>query len=148
MNDRLDEFLELSVALTGFGRSQLMGTGVGAEYLKTVEDIVPDVSVARLFDAARKLSPCDEQAVESLVTDRTLGPIVKNIILMWYCGTWNPLPKDWCEVHGRSSKDVGHVVSSAAYLAGLQWATVSAHPPGGLPGGFGSWAFPPQEVQP
>lgn len=124
-----------------------MGTGVGPEFLRTMEDIVPEAITSQLFEAAGKLPPGDDEAVEAMVTDSTLGPIVKNVIVMWYCGTWNPLPEDWCEKHGRSPKDVGHVVSSAAYLAGLQWSNVAAHPPGGLPGGFASWASAPEGAE-
>lgn len=150
MSPRLDQFLKLSVHLTGFGQLELLGTGVGQEYLQTVEEIIPEPIVGQLFDAAMKLIEDREHAnsrLTGLLDDAVIGPVARNIIVLWYCGTWTPLPAAWCETNGRSPLDVGHVVSSASYLAGLQWATVGAHPPGGLPGGFASWASMPEGVR-
>ena len=144
--DRLDEFLKLSVSLTGFGRLQLVGTGVAQQYLDTLDSIVSAGFMTRLLEASVALPPGDgrEAALsERVLGDPALGPVARNIIVLWYCGTWQPLPDDWCQVHGRAPSDLAHVVSPEAYLAGLQWTVGGAHPPGGLPGGFASWAGPP-----
>lgn len=146
-NDRLDEFLRLSVSLTGFGRLPLVGTGVAHQYLATLDAIVPAGVMARLLEASAALPPAEgrETALaDGILGDPALGPVARNVIVLWYCGTWVPLPDEWCEVHGRAASDLPHVVSSEAYLAGLQWTVAGAHPPGGLPGGFGSWAEPPR----
>lgn len=150
MNERLDEFLKLSVALTGFDRFQLIGTGVGPEYLSTLDSIVPRAIVDRLLEASGKLPGGAAQGgalSERILDDSVLGPVARNVIVLWYSGTWTPLPEQWCATNGRSPRDRGHVVSPAAYLAGLQWAAAEAHPPGGLPPGFASWAEPPLGVE-
>ena len=41
MDKRLDHFVGLSAALTGFGRLQLLGTGVAAQYLGKLDDAMP-----------------------------------------------------------------------------------------------------------
>jgi hypothetical protein len=145
VNRRLDEFLDLSIALTGFSKLHLIGTGVGTEYLETVEKIVPGEIIDQLLHAHAGPGG-DTELSAALLDDATLGPVARNIIVLWYTGTWIPLPEDWCESVGRSAADVAHVVSSEAYLAGLQWRTIGAHPPGGLPPGFASWACPPPGV--
>jgi len=146
MDHRLEKFLELSVALTGFGRLALLGTGVGAEYLQALDRIVPVRIVNDFLQRAESLSAKGDHnttVVHAILDDRVLGPVARNVIVMWYCGTWSVLPDDWRAEHGASEADVPHVISAAAYLTGLQWTTIGAHPPGGLPGGFGSWASPP-----
>lgn len=149
MNERLDEFLSLSADLTGFGRDHLLGTGVAQEYLQTLENIVPQLIVERLFGAYGSMTDEDllvDQLRAQILENVDLGPVARNIMVLWYCGSWSALPESWCERNGRSSRDVGHVVSTAAYLAGLQWSAMGSHPPGALPPGFGSWAVPPLGV--
>jgi len=144
--DRLDEFLRLSVSLTGFGRLQLVGTGVAHQYLDALDSIVSAEFTNRLLEASAALPEGDgrETALsERVLGDPAFGPVARNIIVLWYCGTWQPLPDDWCQVFGRAPSDQPHVVSPEAYLAGLQWTVAGAHPAGGLPGGFASWAGPP-----
>jgi len=150
VNIGLEEFLNLSAALTGFNRGHLIGTGVGLEYLDTLRRIVPGDILDRLLEDFA-LRPATESALQELVErvldEESMGPVARNIIVMWYTGTWTSMPEAWCAVHGRAAADSGHVVSSAAYLAGLQWATIAAHPPGGLPPGFASWASLPTGVE-
>lgn len=143
MDQRLDDFIALSVALTGFGRLQLLGTGVGPEYLRVLDSIVPDGIVSALLREGASLPPGDDAATARLLDDAVLGPVARNIIVMWYSGTWNALPERWREANGRAAGDVSRVISAAAYLAGLQWAAAGAHPAGASPGGFGSWSSPP-----
>jgi len=74
-----------------------------------------------------------------------LAPVAKNIIVLWYSGKWYQLPNSWRTVHGAHASDTTHVVSANAYLTGLIWKVVDAHPPGGAMQGFGAWSLPPKE---
>lgn len=151
MNKRFEIFIDLSAALTGFDRLHLISTGVGPVYLSILQGIVPQKIVDRLLQDFAELPDGDAQAAslsERILDDTLLGPVARNVIVLWYCGTWTPLPEAWWEPQQRSVRDVGHVVSPAAYLAGLQWSAAGAHPPGGLPPGFASWASPPLGVEP
>jgi hypothetical protein len=142
--------LELSVALTGFGRVALLGTGMAGTYLDTLEAVLPPKILDGLLDAYESVADGDdrEAALDDLIlTDPKLGPVARNVILMWYCGKWTELPGPWRAAYGVSTLDVSHVVSGDAYQAGLQWVAAGAHPIGARQQGFGAWAVPPVGVQ-
>jgi hypothetical protein len=147
MKQRLDDFLGLSVCLTGFGRLRLLGTGMAQQYLQAVDAILPPGVLDRLLAVYRGLpegAACAAALAERILADAELGPVARNVILVWYCGTWSKLPDDWRSAEGVAATDETHVVSAAAYLAGLQWALVGGHPAGGMPQGYGAWASPPE----
>jgi len=159
---RTDGFLELSGYLTGFGRVQLIGTGLTATYLRTLDAILPGGVLADLLDAFRRLPAGADQdgadqdgadrdgadrdgAVGStILADPRLGPVARNIILLWYRGTWAALPAEWRAAYGASPLDTDHVVSAEAYQGGLQWVAAGAHPAGARQQGFGAWAVAPE----
>jgi hypothetical protein len=136
-DSRLRAFLELSSALTDFNGVELLGTGVAGAYLRTLGEILPAAVLDDLLDG---------RDAAAILDDATLGPIARNVIVMWYCGTWSALPEDWRAAHGTSPLDVDHVVSPDAYVSGLQWVAAGAHAIAARPQGFGAWALPPEEL--
>jgi hypothetical protein len=134
--ERLERFLGLSVLLTGFSRTELLGTGMADDYLYTLETTLP-VGVCDLL-----LSDWDAQPIDQLLNDPKLGPVARNLIMMWYCGTWTALPDAWRSAYGASPLDVSRVVSAEAYQAGLQWIAIGAHAPGSRQQGFAAWSMP------
>ncbi len=134
MRERLESFVELSEALTGFDRVQLLGTGMAEEYLRAVDEAVPAPVLEELLAA--------DDAV-TVLEDVKLGPVARNVILLWYCGTWTALADEWHAAHGSSPADVNRVVSAESYQAGLQWVAAGAHPIGARPQGYGAWSVPP-----
>lgn len=150
MNNRLNEFLDLSVALTGFDRSHLRGTGLIADHLETLDSVVSPPIVDQLLQAYAALpkgETGDALLSKHILEDALLGPLARSLIVLWYTGSWTPFPNDWPAPMGRSPLDVARVVSQAAYYNGLQWSAAGAHPPGALPPGFASWASPPVGVE-
>jgi hypothetical protein len=142
-SERTDDFLALSELLTGYGRLDLAGTGQVEEYLRLLAAVLPAGVLDELLCTARR-----EAAVERLILgDPKLGPVARNIILLWYRGTWAALPEQWRAAYGASPLDTDHVVSAAAYQAGLQWLAAGAHPAGALQQGFGAWAVPPEGAE-
>ena len=147
-----DEFLALSAVLTGYSRFRLLGTGQADLYLTTVRDVVGEPTVKELLQAfgrVHKAGAGDEAALEAalraeILSDEKLGPIARNIIKLWFVGTWYQLPADWREAHGAHLKDVTFVASPAAYTEGLLWPTIDANPSGAKGPGYGTWAFPPR----
>ncbi len=130
MQDRLEQFLGLSVELTGLSRLQLLGTAMAGTYLKTMDAKLPAGALDGLLAAYAKLpaGPGRESAITAeLLGNSHLGPITRDLILLWYCGSWR-----------------GDIVSAEAYLAALQWVAAGAHPPGAQQQGFGSWSQPPE----
>ncbi len=145
--DRLEMFVEASTRLTGFSRVELFGTGAAKEYLETLEAVLETPVLDTLFAAIGDLvtdHATEAEIAGSILSDPVLAPIVKNVIVLWYCGTWQQLPDTWRASHGCSPKDTTRVVSANSYLSGLQWKLVGAHPPGGDMQGFASWSRPPR----
>lgn len=142
-----DKFLALSAEITAFTTFDLLGTGMADAYLKAVIDVVGEATVAQLLDAwerARRAGPdLEENLRREIFGDEKLGPIARNIIKLWYIGTWYQLPYAWTQTFGALEKDVTFVVSPAAYVEGLLWPAIGSHPPGAKAPGYGSWATPP-----
>ncbi|ESP92070.1 MULTISPECIES: D-sorbitol dehydrogenase [Pseudoalteromonas] len=148
---QVNQFTELSGALTDFNTFALHGTGQVQNYFQTLNDIVGKDIVEQLlnvFEVVYK-SACDEQMFNTsirkqILGDVKLGPIARNIIKLWYTGTWYQLPHVWRESFGKSEHDVTFFVSSAAYTEGLLWQAIDANPSGAKGPGYGSWSDAPR----
>ena len=129
MQDRMEQFLGLSVELTGFDRLHLLATAMTGTYIDTVDARLPAGVLDELLAVYGKLpaGAGREAAITRLLEDPKLGPVARNLILLWYCGTWE-----------------SGVVSAEAYLAGLQWVAAGAHPAGARQQGFGAWSQAPE----
>lgn len=146
--ERLVRFVRASTRLTGFDRTALVGTGVVEAHLDALEVAVPGASVAELLELLGDEQASDETVAACLARD-DLGPVARNLIVAWFTGTWHQLPPAWHEAQGSDgSFDVTHVVSAAAFAAGLQWQVAEAHAPGADAQGFGAWSTPPATTAP
>jgi hypothetical protein len=124
---------------------RLLGTGQAEAYLATLEKILPAAFLDDLLVHFAAL-PADglEAAVErQILADTHLGPVARNIILMWYRGVWSRLPDDWRAHFGTLPEDENHLISGAAYQASLQWDIAGAHPIGARHQGYASWSLVP-----
>jgi len=146
---RLDTFVALSIELTCFRGFELLGTGMAKTYLDTLDNVIGASLVDELLAVHSTL--CDLEGDERVVAMRRsilghekLGPIARNIIKLWYVGTWYALPGSWQERFGPAIADRTFVVSPTAYIEGLLWRAAGAHPPGARAPGFGSWQYPPR----
>jgi hypothetical protein len=135
VDTRCERFAVLSVRLTGFGHVTLHGTGMTAEYLASLDAVVGAPFVDELLEA---------DDIDALLKDARLGPVARNLILLWYCGTWTALPEEWRAAYGTSPLDTTRVESPEAYQAGLQWVVAGAHPAGARQQGFGAWSVAPE----
>ncbi len=149
---RAGQFADLSALLTGFSRIELLGTGMVSSYLRAIDAALPEGVIDELLDAFGRLPPgagADREAHEAAVAqaildDPKLGPVARNLIVVWYCGTWTALPDAWREAYGTSPLDTDRVLSAEAYQAGLQWVAAGAHPAGALQQGYGAWSAAPE----
>jgi hypothetical protein len=150
--DLLDDFLALSSALTGFSVFRLKGTGQADPYLSTVTGIVGETTLRALLATFRRIAEQageDQGALErgirrDILSDSKLGPVTRNIIKLWYVGTWYALPVEWREAFAAGGRDRTFVVSPDAYTEGLLWPAVGASPSGAKPLGYGMWAMAPR----
>jgi hypothetical protein len=143
-------FLALSVALTGFRAVELEATGLVDAYLEQLAAIVGDDTVGQLLGTAAEVL-ASEGDRKQLLTQRVmasprLGPVARNLLVLWYLGQWDQLPRDWRDAYGASPLDTSRVVSAATYREGLVWPAIGAHPMGAKPTGYASWASPPPEL--
>jgi len=149
---RLDRFLEFSALATAFTVFELRGTGVSADYLAAVDRVVGTAVTDQLLDAYDRAKAENGTATEDLcrreiLSDPLLGPVARNIVKMWYVGTWYALPASWVEAFGARPDDVTFTVSATAYTEGLLWPAIGANPPGAKPPGFAAWVGPPRIPQ-
>jgi hypothetical protein len=149
--ERLDAFLAFSARVTAFSVFELLGTGQAEEYLAIVLDVVGEEALADLLgtEADIRARADDDAEADRLLRaevlgDERLGPVARNIIKLWYIGTWYALPREWHDAFGREDADRTFVVSPTAYVEGLVWPAIGANPPGAKGPGYGTWALPPR----
>lgn len=147
----LEQFVALSVTLTGYDSAELYGTGLVTTYFTLLPSIIGD----ELFgDFMTRWVYTDERGAgddalletlirEQIFEDPDFGPIARNLVTLWYTGQWNQLPADWRNKHGAWANDVTYIVSPAAYVEGLVWKAMGTHAKAAKAPGYGSWALPP-----
>jgi hypothetical protein len=150
--ERLQQFVDLSAVITGFTAFKLQGTGQSEAYLSAVTRVVGPEPVSELlaaYQSARSQAGSDDAALDNqlrakVFSDEKLGPIARNVIKLWYVGTWYQLPSAWRDAFGAREHDTTFVVSPAAYTEGLLWPAIGANPPGAKGPGYGTWVEPPR----
>lgn len=146
-----EQFLQLSSVLTGHSLFTLQGTGQAKMYYTTLSSVIGQEYTETLLSRFASLTD-QAQGEEAqlhdllrkhLLSDPKLGPLARNLIKMWYVGSWYELPEAWRTAYGVNENDRTFVVSSGAYIEGLLWPTIGAHPAGAKAPGYGSWNAPP-----
>lgn len=147
--DSLEQFLSLSVGLTGFDQAELLGTGLAQEYYQQVVSAIGEGISHELWTIAQNLTKhadadLDTAIRRDLMDSPKFGPIARNIIQLWYWGSWIELPKTWRYQYGTNpQQDETRFTSPAAYREGLIWKAMFTHPQGAKQPGFGSWSKKP-----
>jgi hypothetical protein len=148
-----EEFVAFSSDVTGFSEYRILGTGQANEFFDTVGRILGDALRAEFFEAihavrvqaAGNTSRLEQLFRAKIFGDEKYGPIARNLIKLWYVGTWYRLPDPW---HGlfqaTGEEDQDQIVSTSAYTEALLWPAIGANPPGAKGPGFGTWAEPPR----
>lgn len=148
----LDTFYDLSTQLTGFSQVHLYGTGQGETYYNELQKVLGSSFVNELLDAFRhalhraEKHKLDLKTVlrQDLLSNPKWGPVCRNLIKMWYLGSWYALSDDWQSTYVQSNKDVDHVISPQSFIEGLVWKAMRVHPKSAKQPGYGTWAFPPR----
>lgn len=148
-SEPLQTFVQLSAALTGFSAFRLLGTGQAESYLAAIRSVVGDDLVDELLERYRRISAHTGDELSRLLraqvfSDERLGPVARNVVKLWFVGTWYQLPSSWRDAFGTAEGDVTFVVSPASYTEGLLWPAIGANPPGAKAPGYGTWAEPPR----
>jgi len=148
-SQRVETFVAFSVQVTAFSSTQIRGTGLAETYLATVDGVVGEVISDELLNtytriATQTTEESTEKLRQSVFGSEKLGPVARGIIKLWYIGTWYALPAAWRERFGPAAHDGTFVPTPDAYVEGLLWPAIGAHPAGAKAQGFGSWQFPPR----
>lgn len=127
-------FMELSAVLTG---QKDLDVELSAEYYMRISRSFEDTLAEILERFAKAPANQKKPAVAAIMTDAKLGPVAKEIIILWYfAGFFDPgRPKGQQELGPETAEQ---------YLRGLLWPTIHAHPPGLSGGYFGYWKYPPE----
>ncbi|MBQ4811085.1 hypothetical protein A7985_01060 [Pseudoalteromonas luteoviolacea] len=146
----VQQFTELSGALTNFNAFALNGTGQVQNYYDTLNHIVGQAIVEELlstfvslYESASNHEQFNESLRKHILGDEKLGPVARNIIKLWYTGTWYQMAHFWRDAYGMSDDDITFFVNSASYAEGLLWQAIDANPSGAKGPGYGSWSSPP-----
>lgn len=150
----MEQFLLLSVILTGYSKADLLSTGLSQQYYDKLSSIVDGDLCGRLWTATEKVlrkggdhpERIERNVRVLLFRDPAFAPLAANIIKMWYLGSWCQLPQGWRHKYGAKAEDVDHVISAEAYQEGLIWNAIGSHPQGAKQPGFGSWSLPPPQM--
>ncbi|MBC7911540.1 MAG: hypothetical protein H7Y30_13615 [Pyrinomonadaceae bacterium] len=145
----LEQFLNLSRALTGFDRVDLLGTGMAEPYYREITRIYKEPVIRLLFEAKAIFEvygehhpAFEDQIRQRIIEDIEFAQIAKNIIQLWYLGSYtnynDPAPLIF---------KAAYIISPEAYQNGLLWPNMGSHPAGAKQPGFGSWNLEPQTVK-
>ncbi len=129
---QMGDFIDLSSAITGFSRVELLGTGVAEQYWQAMVSQEPELT-ANLLDVWHIIKddqPLDEALQTHIFSDdkASLRDLARNLITAWYTGQWQ--------------SDATTTISSATFRQGLVWKAANAHPMGAQQQGFGTWSLP------
>ncbi|UAA39849.1 hypothetical protein KIH87_05705 [Paraneptunicella aestuarii] len=154
---QLNDFYRISAVLTGYDEVKLIGTGVGQSYFDVLTGIIPESIITALNTTFTSLPGSCPDTLNTLVrqeimANEALGPVARNIIKMWYCSTWFPMPDNWVSKYAVPTQtpgqyqDVEFIISDDAYIQGLAWDAVHSHPMGAKQPGFATWSFKPEDI--
>lgn len=146
--DSLDLFLRMSEELCGVPAFYLSGTGYASMYYVKVEKIVGEDLLDRLLSVYTELPRCCQKAREDAVLANLLnhaefGPVVRNVMKLWFLATWYQLPAQWRDSYKVFEDDTTCIPDPYAYVESLLGPAVGAHPAGAKPTGHQSWVSPP-----
>lgn len=145
---RLDRFVDLCSALTGFDGASLIGTGNAELFWDLLVDRTGTGNVDALLDAWTNAVADEADRDRALrlciLGDLRFGPMARNLIRLWYVGTWLQMPQDWRAAHAPGLPDGDIIPAAQAYTEGLLWPAVGANPPGAKPFGYAMWSKPPR----
>lgn len=153
-NKFLATFREMSSVFTGFSQADIEGTGLNEIYFDTIHEQLGNKSFVALLGLFASIeaetsnpTALKQQLRHQIFANPEYGPLARNIIQLWYTGTWNSMSAAWVSTYGPIHSNRTFIISGQAYLNGLVWPAVGAHPMGGKQEGFATWSFPPPQAK-
>lgn len=138
----IDQFVNLSRVLTGYDRVELLGTGMAGQYYRTISRVYKEAVLRLLFEAKAIFEVYGEQHPDfegqirkRILGDIVFGPVAKNIIQLWYMGSYTNFS---------DPAQTTYIISPDAYVNSLIWQAAGSHPAGAKYPGYGSWSLEPR----
>ncbi|PEY73216.1 sugar dehydrogenase complex small subunit [Bacillus thuringiensis] len=136
----LYDFYTLSTVLTGFNQFELLSTGIGEMYYKTIHDNTDEGVFRNLLQEWISIESeytHNKTNQNSIIKNQIMhhpdfGPVARSIIMLWYTGCWSYNDKKT------------FVVDQESYKQGLMWKAIGAHSIGANPQGYGAWSLSPE----
>jgi hypothetical protein len=148
--DDVQEFADMSAALTGFSSSflkpQIDPVGLARIYYEFAVAQVGATPMSSLLEAFLAIKTQPPQAIaDALLETSAASPssqalIAESIVAMWYLGAWYVPGR---QGGGGFPPTPLQIISSEAYTNGLVWNVMQSHPMGFSPFTFGYWSQPP-----
>ncbi|MGW4898351.1 hypothetical protein ACWEQL_39850 [Kitasatospora sp. NPDC004240] len=136
----VEDFVDLSVPLTGFAAFDLYATGMAERYLATAREQVGPAAFAEFWTAWTT-------AASGRGGPQELSPVhlevARALTYLWLTGAWPRLAPAAHAALRRQVANEEFVVAPESYVEGLVWRTFHGHPAGAKPPGFGTWAVEP-----
>jgi hypothetical protein len=144
-NDDLQDFADMSAALTGFRsdflKPQLDPNNLSGIYFDYATQATQhsQATVQTLLTAYRAIKAQPAQQIANTLLETTAqfpspqALLAQSIVKLWYTASW----------YEPGSTVMTQVVSSLAYTHGLVWQVMQSHPMGSSPFSFGYWSTPP-----
>lgn len=137
-NQNIDDFVGMSVVLTGFAEKVLKSAtdpyDQAGQYLDFLESdqsgVGEDLPGLLALYAEHASEP--PSAIGKTIMSSEYADLARRIIKLWYSGMW----------YGQNGFPF-QVVSAQAYTLGLVWRAAQAHPMGYSPYRFGYWEADP-----
>ncbi len=139
-------FVAVSSEVTGITVLELEATGLIDAHAGLFLTILDASNNADQFINAidtLAASPNPATAIPEVMKDAFFGPLLSNLISLWYLGEWLQLPAGWYVRGTQPLIDTSTIPSPLAYAQAFAWRDAGAHPPGSRPTGYGGWALPP-----
>jgi hypothetical protein len=137
----LQLFARLSLTLTA---APVLAPTATRRYLQMLRAAAGAQKIATVLQRFSELEQSDQDLVAAvkhrLVDDAALGPLVKNMILLWFTGHLPPAAPA-----AAGAPPAPTLASPDDYFDALMWSAVGAHPPGMSDAYFGHWRYPPDE---
>lgn len=146
MMANMENFKNLSIDLTGFSEFELFGTGNMQIFHDLLINRIGNDTFVKLLAMHARVERSDlaRNMRHNIMADPCFGPIARNLLYLWFIGSWRRMPMSWVEIYGTGLENHEVIPSSSAYTSGLLWPTISGNPPGAKPFGYGMWAKAPK----
>ena len=142
MEQQMENFVGLSVVLTGFAKTiiapDIDPINIKAEYFaKFTAEISNSDAILSAYETLKSQNKSDQEIGEAILANSAYEMPCRKLIFLWYSGAW-------ATVNG--SMTSSEMLSAKSYTQGLAWQVMQSHPMGDSNYRYGYWANEPADL--